>query len=216
MCLLGPAALAAVRGVWRQALPLPWPPVFWGCQPGLVAHVCSPWWVLRGLLPPGGGITPHCEGRPMIGVSPAPGGCPAPMCEWCGRPDLALAPQRACALASRRCTPWGLREGVLGEGAVVRGARVGARILSRLCALEAVGRGMLPACPAGSPIGPLGQWRACPALGVARGCTRGGRCPYIPGAADVGVSAHRSHSEPVLCAVGMAGGCPLGGCPVPW
>ena len=57
----------------------------WGPQPGLVAHACAQWRLLRGWLPPGGDHPPLRE---------ASG-------------DRRSPDATACALASRRRAPWG-------------------------------------------------------------------------------------------------------------
>ena len=84
-----------VRGVWRQALSLPWSLVLWGRQPGfrgpcvpggvsagvgtqrrphsvyaLVGWRCSLWGWQKGV--PGGGAFHRCEGRLSSGASPPP------------------------------------------------------------------------------------------------------------------------------------------------
>ena len=82
-----------VRGVWCQALSLPWPSVLWSGQPGfrvpgvpgavgagvgtqhrshsacaLPGRRCSPWGWRKGV--PGGGAFHRCEGRPVSGAVP--------------------------------------------------------------------------------------------------------------------------------------------------
>ena len=82
-----------VRGVWCQALSLPWPSVLWSGQPGfrvpgvpdavsagvgtqhrshsacaLAGRRCSPWGWRKGV--PGGGAFHRCEGRPVSGAVP--------------------------------------------------------------------------------------------------------------------------------------------------
>ena len=83
-----------VRGVWCQALSLPWPPVLWSGQPGsatrlsrvwsvrawgpstgptacaLAGQRCSLWGRQKGV--PGGGAFHHCEGRLRSGAVPPP------------------------------------------------------------------------------------------------------------------------------------------------
>ena len=93
----------------------------------------------------------------------------------------------ACALAGRRCSLWGWREGVPGgvPSTVVRGAWCQALSLPRPLDLRSVQPGF--------------------------------RDPCVPGAVGVGVGAqHRPHSVrpcgPTLLAVGVAEGRPRGGC----
>ena len=83
-----------MRGVWCQALSLPWPPVLWGSSQGSATRVsrvrlvwawgpstgptaralpgrrCSPWGWQKGV--PGGGAVPLCEGRLGSGAPPPP------------------------------------------------------------------------------------------------------------------------------------------------
>ena len=147
---------------------------------------------------PGGVAFHHCEGRLVSGVvSPLAihpleraARVPRPVCPGCGRcgrGDPATGPT-ACALAGRRCSPWGWRKGVPGGGVlstVVRGAR----------------------CQALSLPWPPVLWSGQP----------GFRVPCVPGPVGAGVGTqHRSHSVrpcgPAFLAVGVAEGRPRGGC----
>ena len=93
-CPRGGWPAPVVRGVWRQALSLPRPPVLWGGQPGfrdpcvlgavgagvgsstgptacaLAGRRCSLWGWRKGV--PGGGAFHHCEGRLRSGAPPPP------------------------------------------------------------------------------------------------------------------------------------------------
>ena len=161
----------------------------------LAGRRCPLWGWRKGV--PGGGAF-HCrEGRLVSGAVPPPAARPpegaarvprpaCPGCGRCGRADPAPAPLRAP-----------LRAGV---------ARCGS------------GGG---APPGGVPATVVrGAWRQALSLPrplVLRSVQPGFRDPRVPGAVDAGVwTQHRPHSVrpcgPALLAVGVAEGCPRGGC----
>ena len=146
---------------------------------------------------PRGDAFHRCEGRPVSGAVPPPAARPleraarvprpvCPGCGRCGRGDPAAAPQRAPLRAGvARCGGGGRASpgGVLST--VVRGAWCQALSLPR----------------------PSVLWSGQP----------GFRVPRVPGAVGASVGTqHRSHSVrpcgPALLAVGVAEGCPRGGC----
>ena len=214
------APSTVVRGAWCQALSLPRPPVLWSGQPGFrvpcvpgavdacvgtqhrphSVRPCGPALLAVGVAeerPRGGGAFNHCEGRLVSGVVPPPAihpleraaRVPRPVCPGCGRcrrGDPAPVPQRAP-----------LRAGVARRGG---GGRV-----SPGGVLSTVVRGAR--CQALSLPWPPVLWSGQP----------GFRVPCVPGAVGAGVrTQHRSHSVrpcgPALLAVGVAEGCPRGGC----
>ena len=208
------------RGAWCQALSLPRPPVLWcgqpgfrdPCVPGAVdagvwtqhrphsVRPCRPALLAVGVAEgrPRGGAFHRCEGRLVSGAVPPPAARPleravrvprpvCPGCGRCGRVDPASAPQRVPLRAGvARCGGGG-------------GASPGGGVLSTVV---------------------RGAW--CQALSLPRppvlwSGQSGFRNPRVPGAvgADVGTQ-HRPHSVrlcgPALLAVGVAEGCPRGGC----
>ena len=208
-----------VRGACCQALSLPRPPVLWSGQPGFrvpcvpaavgagvgtqrrphSVRPCRPALLAVGVAEgrPRGGAFHRCEGRLVSGAVPPLATCPleraarvprpvCPGCGRCGRGDPALVPQRAPLRAGvARCGGGGMASpgGVLST--VVRGAR----------------------CQAPSLPWPPVLWSGQP----------GFRVPCVPGAVGAGVGTqHRPHSVrpcgPALPAVGVAEGCPRGGC----
>ena len=132
-----------VRGVWCQALSLPWPSVLWSGQPGF--------------------RVPGVPGAVGAGVG------------------TQHRSHSACALAGRRCSPWGWRKGVPGGGAFHRceGRPVSGAVPSlAVRPLERAARVPRPVCPG---CGRCGRGDPAPApqraplrAGVAR-CGGGGR-----------------------------------------
>ena len=141
---------------------------------------------------PGGGAFHRCEGRLVSGAVPPPTARPleraarvprpvCPGCGRCGRVDQAPAPQRACALAGRRCSLWGWRKGVPGggafhrcEGRLVSGAvpPPAARPLERAARVP---RPVCPGCGRYGRVNPATAPQRAPLrAGVAR-CGDGGR-----------------------------------------
>ena len=161
----------------------------------LAGRRCSLWGWRKGV--PGRGAF-HCrEGRLVSGAVPPPAARPperaarvprpaCPGCGRCGRVDPAPAPQRAPLRAGvARCGGGGRASPGGVPSTVVRGAWCQALSLPR----------------------PL----------VLRSVQPGFRDPRVPGAVDAGVwTQHRPHSVrpcgPALFAVGVAEGCPRGGC----
>ena len=207
-----------VRGVWCQAVPpsAARPPeraarfrdprvpgaVDAGSGPStgptacaLAGRRCSLWGWRKGV--PGGGAFHRHEGCLVSGAVPPPAARPperaarvprpaCPGCGRCGRVDPAPAPQRAPLRAGvARCGGGGRASPGGVPSTVVRGAWCQALSLPR----------------------PL----------VLRSVQPGFRDPRVPGAVDAGVwTQHRPHSVrpcgPALLAVGVAEGCPRGGC----
>ena len=206
-----------VRGVWCQALSLPWPPVLWSGQPGfrdpcvpgavgagvgtqhpptacaLAGWLCSLWGWREGV--PGGGAFHHCEGRLRSGAVPPP--TARPLGGLLGSATHVLR-ARVLSVGAQHCplglhALWGLR------AAGVVGGRP---------------RGGWPATVV------RGVW--CQALSLPRppvlwSGQSGFRDPCVPGPVGAGVGTqHWPHSvrrrEPALLAVGLAEGRPRGGC----
>ena len=178
--LLGPAThvlWARVCGCWGPTL-FPWPacPVGAACRGG------------GGGLFPGGVACHHCEGRLVSGAVPPRAARPLERAAGVPRPVLAWGPSTgptACALAGRRCSLWGWREGVPGGGAFqhcegrLRSGAVPPLTASPLGGLLGSANHLLWArvCRCGGPT--LSPWPACPVGAACRGGgglrPRGGR-----------------------------------------
>ena len=162
----------------------------------------------RGAVPGGGGLPP-LRGAPGVRRCPSPGRPPSGVGSRGSATRLsrvrsvrAWGPSTgptACALAGRRCSLWGWREGVLGGGAVHRcGGRLRSGAVTPLTA-RPLG-GLLGSathvlwarvCGCGGPT--LSPWPACPVGAACRG-VGGGPSPG-------GVACHRCEGRLVSGAV---------------
>ena len=208
-----------VRGVWCQALSLPWPSVLWSGQPGfrvpgvpgavgagvgtqhrshsacaLAGRRCSPWGWRKGV--PGGGAFHRCEGRPVSGAVP----------------PLAARPLERAARVPRPVCP--------GCGRCGRGDPAPAPQRAPLRAGVARCGGGRRASP-GGVLSTVARGAWCQALSLPRppvlwSGQPGFRVPRVPGAVGAGAGIqHRPRSVrpcgPALLAAGVAEGRPRGG-----
>ena len=207
-----------VRGVWLQALSLPWQLVLWGGQPGFrescvpgavgvgvgtqhrsqSVRPCEPLLRAVGLAEgrPRGGAVGRCEGRLSSGAPPPPA---AHSLGGLSGSATHLPGARVCGRGGRALSPW-LACPVAaacrgGGGGRLRGGGWPSTVVRGVC------------CQALSLPWPPVFWGGQP----------GFRDPCVPGAVGVGVGTqHRPHSvrpcEPSLRAVGVAEGSPRRGC----
>ena len=205
-----------VRGVWCQALSLPWPPVLWSGRPGFL-DLCVPGAVGAGM---GTQHQPHSVrpcGPALLAVGAAEGrpqgGCLPPLC---GASEVRRCP-------SPDCPPTGRAVGVRHPCAVGAGVWVWGPNTVPLACMPCGGcvrRGWLGGRPWGgwSATVVRGVW--CQALSLPRppvlwSGQPGFRDPCVPGAVGAGMGTQQQpHSVrpcgPALLALGVAEGV-LGG-----